>query len=174
MKSAPAWKTIPRKGRRVQGFASLPFAPPSAPKTQKERVGEPARSFAKPMGEALLLDAILERLACVECRKPGCRDLDALSGLGIATLARFALAGLEGSESRDLNLLPGHESGRDQSFLAWGEKRFDGGTRFTCRKTGLLCNGGDEFGLVHLRLTSSRLNNGRQLTPHPRGCQMDS
>src|SRR5258705_634903 len=105
-------------------------------------------------GGGLLLDAILQGLSCVKCGKPGCCDLDALSSLGVPTLACLPLTGLEGAESCDLDLLPGHESGRDQAFLAWGEQRFDGGTRFACRKTGLSCNGGDEVGLVHLLFTS--------------------
>src|SRR6267143_4535912 len=139
--SALAPKTIPRNVRRVQDFGD---------NTQKERAGAPARSLAMLWVGGLLLDPILQGLACMKRRKTGCRDLDALSSLGVPTLACLPLAGLEGAESGDLDLLPGHESGRDQPFLAWGEQRFDGGTRFTCRKTGLSCNGGDEFGLVHL------------------------
>src|SRR5512144_2117988 len=101
------------------------------------------------MGGSLLLDAVLQCLSRVECREPGRRDLDALSGLGIATFAGFTLPRLERSESSDLDPLPGHESGRDQTFLSRGEKRVDGGARFACRKSRLLCNRGDELSLVH-------------------------
>src|SRR6266478_5773932 len=163
-------ETIPRKGCRVQHFGK------GHPYLYREGAGSPRCPLLHKAdgGVPLLLDAFLQGLSRVERRESRCSDLDALSGLGIATFAGFALAGLEGPESGDLNLLPGHESGRDQTFLAWGKKRFDGGTRLAGRKTGLLCYGGDEFRLVHFRFTSPRLNNGRQVTPHPRGCQMDS
>src|SRR5712672_13776 len=96
----------------------------------------------------------------MERRETRCRDLDSLSGLGIAAITGFALARFKGPEAGDLHFLPGYESGGDQALLAGGEKRLDCGARLACRKTGLLCYGGDEFGLVHVRLTSFGLNDG--------------
>src|SRR5262249_5220047 len=120
-------------------------------------------------GGSLLLDAVLQCLAGMERREPGCSDLDALSGLGIATFAGFALAGLESSKSGDLDFLPGHESGRDQPFLAWGEQRLDGGARFAGRETGLPCYRGDELRLVHLCFHLLSMNTARNVRLTPGG-----
>src|SRR3989441_12718178 len=73
--------------------------PGSRFRTQKRRgAGRCTCPLPRKSGLAgLLLDAVLQGLSCVECRETGCCDLDALSSLGVPTLACLPLAGLEGA-----------------------------------------------------------------------------
>src|SRR2546425_11222538 len=85
-------------------------------------VPAPSRS---PIGGILRADAILERLASVEGGEARRRDLDPLARLWVATFARLPLAGLERSESRDLNFLSRDQRGSDQALLPRREECVD-------------------------------------------------
>src|SRR5213593_2026002 len=100
-------------------------------------------------GGFLLAYAILKRLARVERREAGRRDLDALARLRIAAFARLALACLERAEPGDLNFLSRDQRGRDQAFLPRREECVDDRACFASGERSLLGDGGDELRLIH-------------------------